>query len=145
MASGQATGIQSPRDSASGQATGSARQAQGIEFTDILISSATAPKPDAQVQQAGAGGTTGTAERRVGPNQPQGYSLSSNTPGSTVVAPQANSSAAGPGATAPNGYLKIEGIDGESKVRASSDISSTARKKPRRNRDGTRGKRQHKP
>jgi hypothetical protein len=103
------------------------------------------PVQPAQQGQIMAGPGDGAAGPINQVNKPDGFSLSSSTPGSTVVAPQANSSAAGPGAgaAAPNSYLKIEGIDGESKVQASSDIGSTTRKKPSRN--GTRGKRQHKP
>jgi hypothetical protein len=116
----QATAIQSPRDPASGQATGIMTTRDGRD-------------PDG----AAGGATTGQSDRTAAPEQPNGWSLGASNP--TAVG-----SEAGAGASAPTGYLKIEGVDGESVVQPSGNTSTT-RKKPRRNRTGTRGKRVHKP
>jgi hypothetical protein len=169
-----------------------------------LADPAPAPTQQGQIMAGPGDGAEGPINQV---NQPSGFSLSSSTPGSTVVAPQAStpqpvdsasglatgrrtyepvasttqtdgqntSSVAKPdheieydlvrkradhegeidcvtncaggtgaGGSAPTGYLKIEGVDGESVVQPSGNTSTT-RKKPRRNRTGTRGKRMHKP
>jgi hypothetical protein len=142
------TTVQSPRDPASGQATartaapGNQDPQFKVTFEDILISSAKAPVAGATGPQPG-NGTVG--------------------PGGSVPQAQYNpkelqvQSPRDPASGQATGYLKIEGIDGESKVTAApsagdqfisgsgGDGTGIRKKQPRRDRNGTRGKRMHKP
>jgi len=154
--------VQSPRDSASGQANG----AKG-EFTDIIISSATAPNTPPSQSNLGDSGTHEFGHRSARQNiEVENDETHVAVPRTETVGNLETAAVGGSGgasAQAFTGYLKIEGVvaqpvEGEAGQTAGAGASGKDRdglmadqleevrtKKPRRNRNGARGKRQHKP
>ena len=135
------------------------------------------PPPVQPPQQAPI--MAGPGDGAAGPinqvNRPDGFSLSSSTPGSTAVAPQtatpqpmdsASGLATGRRTYEPVAGVQPQGISetnkildvartsppvdaspgaGKQWIGGSDDGQSIRKKRPRRNRDGTRGRRMHKP
>jgi len=110
-ASGQATGIQSPRDPASGQPNSGDNGTLGAGNS---FSAGQDTRMDSQIVRDG-GAQPGNTSRTTNPNQPNGFNI------------------------------ELAGSGELGAVQAADSGASTTVKKPHRNRQGTRGKRQHKP
>ncbi len=147
-ASGQATGvtaqynpkelgvdkIQSPRDLASGQAT--ARTAAPKSAKGVTFEDILVSSATApQPGNGTAGGATGASERSVNPDQPKNFSLSSNTPGSTAVARTETVNANETVNAAPGASDQFIGGTGDGQ----------GIRKPRPNKRPRKGRRMHKP